>query len=86
MANGHVVTIEELRETEDGDFNLIVEGYDAERDINFTEIVHFVNGGQVKGLCMDPQRTKLSSSCRQFIRTHVIRSVQAYRESQITNG
>lgn len=78
MSNGHVVTIEELKETEDGNYNLIVEGYDAERGINFTEIVHFVNGGQVKGLCMDPQRSKLSSSCRHIIRTHVIRTVQDY--------
>lgn len=80
MKTHHIVTVKELRELETGDFNLLLEGYDAENMLNFVEIVHFVNCGQVRGLCIDPNRTKLSVSCRSFIKASVINSVNEYKE------
>lgn len=80
--HNHKVSIKELRELENGEFNLLIEGYDAENSLDFLEIVHILNGGQVKGLCMDPAKSKLSSSCRAIIRTFVIRTITEERKRE----
>lgn len=81
MKTHHIVTIKEIKELENGDFNLIAEGFDAEELLDFLEIIHYVNGGQVRGLCLDPSKTKLSTGCRQLIKVAVLNAVKDYQSS-----
>ncbi|GAE37579.1 hypothetical protein [Halalkalibacter akibai] len=73
--NRHLVTVKKIQDLENDDYNVLIEGYDAEQERDFNEIVTVQQGGFLRGACLDPKKTPLSKGCISLIRIVVLDAI-----------
>jgi hypothetical protein len=73
--NQHLVTVKEIQQLENRDYNVLIEGYDAEQNREFNEIVTVQQGSFIRGEIMNPKRKPLSKGCINLIRVVVLDAI-----------
>ncbi|RFB12723.1 hypothetical protein DZB84_18405 [Bacillus sp. HNG] len=58
----------------------MIEGYDAEQDRDFNEIITVQEGSFLRGACIDPKRKPLSKGCISQIRLIVFDAIHKRKE------
>lgn len=76
----HLVSVKKVEELDNGDFNVLIEGYDAEQDRDFNEIITVQEGSFFRGACIDPKRKPLSKGCINLVKVKVMDTLHKRKE------
>lgn len=67
----HLISIKEISPDGENGYFITIEGYDAEQQRDFYEVIKRDSEGFLRGDCLNPRKNPVSASCISLIRTKV---------------
>ena len=67
----HLISIKEISPDGKNGYLIAIEGYDAEQQRDFCEVIKRDSEGFLRGNCLNPKKKPVSASCISLIRTKV---------------